>query len=63
MMIRHFVFVHFSLTKPKQTVRAVIQDIDAFLEELLDEEEDGGHRSAQANSLLRVTSAVRFDSR
>lgn len=38
LMINHFFSINFSLTKPKQPVREVIEDVDALLEELLDDD-------------------------
>lgn len=59
LMINNFVSINFSLTKPKQPVREVIEDIDALLEELLDEKDDNCLQP-KVNSLLRRTLAFSF---
>lgn len=38
MEANNFVYINFSLSKPKQPVRKVLEDIDALLEELLEED-------------------------
>lgn len=54
LMIINFVSIYFSLPKPKQTVREVIEDIDAFLEELLDAKDDGCQQLKVNNASLWI---------
>lgn len=54
------VYINFSLSKPKQPVRKVIEEIDALLEELLEEDSqqlktefEGGSEEKKRSAALR----------
>lgn len=52
-MTKDLVSITFSHTKPKQPVKKVLEDIDALLEELLDEKDDS--LQLKVNDLIKIT--------